>query len=91
MLILGHSQEPGEPHLLIVRDSLEQTNEGFVFPISTPCLIDQFHRKARLYVPSEECQRLAALHQYEMFYHEKEGDREELVSHIDRVLAFLRL
>jgi hypothetical protein len=37
----------------------------------------------------EECQRLAALHQYELFYRQEEDDREQLVTHIDRVLAFL--
>src|SRR5262245_44413857 len=58
-------------------------------------LIDQFHKKARIYLPLEECQRLAALHQYELLYREafylKREDREELVNHVDRVLAFLRL
>jgi hypothetical protein len=44
-----------------------------------------FHNR----VPLEECQRLAALHQYELFYRQEEDDREQLVTHIDRVLAFL--
>jgi len=71
------------------QDEMRVTGARFEEGEGPAILMDQFHKKARIYVPLEECQRLAALHQYELFYRQGEDDREELVAHIHRVLAFL--
>jgi hypothetical protein len=51
-------------------------------------LIDQLRNKARIYVPFEECKRLALLHRYELFIPRQE--EETLASHVERVLSVLQ-
>jgi hypothetical protein len=47
-------------------------------------LLDTYHNKARIYRPFDECERLAALHQYELFI--RRNPEETFVSHIERLL-----
>jgi hypothetical protein len=47
-------------------------------------LLDSCHNNARIYPPFDECERLAALHQYELFV--RRNPEETFVSHIERLL-----
>jgi hypothetical protein len=47
-------------------------------------LMDTYSNKARIYRPFDECERLAAIHQYELFI--RRNPEETFVSHIERLL-----
>jgi hypothetical protein len=49
-------------------------------------LIDRLNNKARLYVPLDEAQPLAARHQYELIIPQR-VERETFVAHIERFLS----
>jgi hypothetical protein len=53
-------------------------------------LIDRLNNKARLYVPLDEAQLLAARHQYELMIPQM-IERETFVTHIERFLSVFEI
>jgi hypothetical protein len=53
-------------------------------------LIDRLNNKARLYVPLDEAQSLAARHQYELMIPDG-AERETFVAHIERLLSVFEI
>lgn len=47
-------------------------------------LIDHLHNQARLYVSTEDCLKLAALHYYELFI---QPEQESFINRIERLLS----
>jgi hypothetical protein len=72
-------------HLEFVRDEIRlyewRLQEGEQLAI----LLDTYHNVARIYAPFDECQRLASLHQYELYI--KRQPEETFISHIEKLLT----
>ena len=74
--------------LSFIQDEIRICCPGLEEDEKLAILIDQFRNKARIYAPFEECERLAALHRYELFI--RRDEEETLVSHVERVLSLIQ-